>query len=125
MHFSLSLRFAIVLIVGLAFVATSCRNEDNSTPDIEQQDRIIATVTSTDDPTVFTVSWFPAPCERFDDVVVTNDEDYANLRVRVTVDTANCPESSISETVVDIGEPLDGRRIWDKAFNNTVAIDAS
>lgn len=112
------------MVVCVLVFAAGCRSEDNSVPEAEQQDRIIATVASTDDPAEFEITWFPAPCERFDEVLVTNDEDYANLQVRVTVDTDQCPEASISATVVNLGEPLGDRQIWDKAFNNTVAIDA-
>lgn len=110
-------------LVGLLVVLAGCRNEDNTVPEAEQQDRIIATVSRTDDPTELRVTWFPAPCESFDEVQVELDDEYANLRVRVTVDTANCPEPGSSETVVDLGAPLGDRLVWDRAFGNTVAIE--
>lgn len=116
-------RLAAVLLVLVALVSTSCNSEDNSIPAIERQDRIIATANSTDDPAQIRITWFPAPCEAFNGVLVDVDEQYANLTVKVTVDVESCPESSITETVVDLGEPLGDREIWDRAFGNTVALD--
>jgi hypothetical protein len=116
-------RLLIVVLVGLLVVLTGCRREDNSVPEAEQQDRIIAAVSRTSEPSKLRVTWFPAPCESFDEVQVELDDEYANLRVRVTVDTANCPDPGPSETIVDLGAPLGDRQIWDRAFGNTVAID--
>ncbi len=115
---------ALFVALALSVVAAACQRQDNSTPQVEVQDRIIATALTTDDPSQVRVTWFPAPCESFDEVLVELDDDYANLRVRVTVDPATCPDQDITETVVDLGEPLGQRQIWDKAFNNTVALDS-
>ena len=57
-------------------------------------------------------------------VDVELDDQYANLTVRVVVDVENCPDTAINAQVVDLGEPLGDRRIWDRAFGNTVALDA-
>lgn len=113
----------LTLIVVLAVVTSGCRREDNSKPDIEYQDRIIATARSTDDPASLLIAWFPAPCEAFDTVEVELDDDYANLRVRVTVDINDCPPPRRAETLVDLGEPLGDREVWDRTVNNTVALE--
>ena len=117
LHRKLLAASMLVLTLG------ACRNVDNSVPEVEAQDRIIATANTTDDPSTVRITWFPAPCETFDEVLVDVDDDYANLTVRVTVDVDNCAESSITETIVDLGEPLGDRQIWDRAFGNTVALD--
>ena len=114
----------IPVAIVLALVTIGCRNENNSVPDVEQQDRIIATADSTDDPATLRITWFPAPCETFDAVEVELDAEYANLLVRVTVDVDDCPPAGSAETIVDLGEPLGDRRVWDRAVNDTVALDA-
>ena len=68
------------------------------------------------------VTWDPVECETFQEVEVELEEAYANLRIRVLVDVENCPPGGFSEMVVDLGEPLGGRKIWDRAFEDTVAL---
>ncbi|MEM7094001.1 MAG: hypothetical protein AAF567_13430 [Actinomycetota bacterium] len=114
----------MLLLILLAVAATGCRSEDNTIPDIERQDRIIATAHTTDDPSQLRVTWFPAPCETFNGVLVDLDDDFANLTVRVTVDVETCPGNTRSEAIVDLGEPLGDREVWDRAFNDTVALNA-
>lgn len=111
------------LVLALALVATACNREDNTVPDVEQQDRIIATASTTDDPSELLITWFPAPCESFDEVLVELDDQYANLTVRVSVDVDVCPDTSLTEMLVDLGEPLGDREVWDRAFGNTVALN--
>lgn len=111
-------------MLAMLALASCGKNEDNTVPDVEFQDRIIATVESTSDPAVFDLTWFTAPCEQFDQVLVELEDAYANLTIRVTVDAADCPEGSTGQTSVDLGEPLGDREIWDRAFGDTVAIDA-
>jgi len=118
------LRRLAVLLLAVALFTTACRNEDNTDVPVENQDRIIATASSTDDPSKVRITWFTAPCESFDRVDVELDDQYANLTVRVVVDVENCPDTAINAQVVDLGEPLGDRRIWDRAFGNTVALDA-
>ena len=117
-------RRLLLALLAIALITTACNNEDNSIPPIERQDRIIATANTTDDPSMLQVTWFPAPCETFNGVLVDLDEDYANLTVKVTVDIENCPDLAPSEAMVDLGEPLGEREVWDRAFGNTVALDA-
>ena len=117
-------RRLLLALLAIALITTACNNEDNSIPPIERQDRIIATANTTDDPSMLQVTWFPAPCETFNGVLVDLDEDYANLTVKVTVDVENCPDLARSEAMVDLGEPLGEREVWDRAFGNTVALDA-
>jgi hypothetical protein len=112
---------ALSALVVLLLVS-SCRREDNSIPPVEEQDRIIATASLTDDPNVLRITWFPVECETFKGVESEVDEEFANLRVRVTVDVVNCPPGGFSETTVDLGEPLGDRKIWDRAFGDTVAL---
>lgn len=118
---------ALVALIIVGFAAGSNR-EDNTVPEVEQQDRVIAAVHSTNDPSKLRVAWFPAPCETFDEVEVQVDDTYANLRVRVSVDVAGgveaCSKAPTTEAIVDLGEPLGNRKIWDRAFNDTVALDA-
>ena len=114
--------YFVAVVAAFTLLASACRREDNTVPDPEQQDRIIATATLTDDPSKVAVTWFPAPCESFDEVLVELDDEFANLRIRVTVDVADCPAAGATETVVDLGEPLGNRQIWDKAFGNSVAL---
>ncbi len=117
-------RRLLLAVLALALITTACNNEDNSIPPVETQDRIIATANTTDDPTMLRVTWFPAPCEAFNGVLVDLDEQYANLTVKVTVDVESCPDLARSEAMVDLGEPLGDREVWDRAFGNTVALDA-
>jgi len=114
---------AIALTVLLAMVTTACSREDNTIPDVEIEDRIVASVFSTEDPTRYVVNWFVAPCEEFREVQVTSDDDFVNLRVRVQVDPTTCPDNSPGTTIVSFGQTLGERRIFDLATNNTVALD--
>jgi hypothetical protein len=118
-----SRRILFVVTLALVLSAAGCRNEDNSVPEVELQDRIIATANTTADPSQVLISWFPAPCETFETVEVDLDDNYANLRVKVMVDIAECPEPGPTETVVDLGEPLGDRVIWDRTVGDTVALD--
>ena len=121
----MSRRLALLcLLLALVLAAAGCRSQDNTVPDAELQDRIIATANTTSDPSQVRITWFPAPCESFETVEVELDERYANLRVKVMVDVADCPEPGPTETIVDLGEPLGDREIWDRAFGDTVALDA-
>jgi len=115
----LLLGFATVLVL---VALPSCRREDNSIPPVEDQERIIATASLTDDPEVLRLTWFPVECETFQRVDSELDADFANLRIWVTVDVENCPPGGFSETTVDLGEPLGDRKIWDRAFGDTVAL---
>lgn len=122
---SVSRRAQLVLIVlGIALLATSCSQEDNTIPEVQIEDRIVASVFSTDDPSRYVVNWFTAPCEEFREVQVTSDDDFVNLRVRVQVDSNECPTNSPGTTTVNFDAPLGDRRIFDLATNNTVALDA-
>ena len=114
-------RFVLSILI-LVLLVSSCRREDNSIPPVEEQDRIIATASRTDDPSVLRLTWFPVECETFQDVEVELDDEFANLRIRVTVDVENCPPGGFNETTVDLGEPLGERRVWDRAFGDTVAL---
>lgn len=115
------------MLLVLVVAATACRSQDNTVPEVTNEERIIATASSTDDPSVLRITWFPAPCERFVGVDVELDEQYANLTVNTLVDFANCidPNDVVSGTTVDLGEPLGDREIWDRAFKDTVALDAN
>lgn len=120
-----SSRIALAFVTtALLLLAVGCKSEDNTVQAPQGEDRVIAAVVSTDDPSQFVVSWFPAPCEAFDEVQVELDDTYANLKVRVIVDVDACPNSSPGEVVVSLGEPLGDRLVWDRAFNDTVAVDA-
>lgn len=112
----------VLLVVVLALVAVSCRREDNTIPPVEQQDRIVQTAELIDDETLL-VTWDPAPCETFEEVIVELDDDFANLRIRVTVDIDTCPPEGFTQATVELGEPLGDRKIWDRAFGNTVALE--
>jgi len=113
-----------VVVTFVALIAASCSQEDNTIPLVEIEDRIVASVFSTDDPARYVVNWFVAPCEEFREVQVTSDDDFVNLRVRVQVDPTACPDNSPGTTIVSFGDPLGDRRIFDLATNNTVALDA-
>jgi len=115
-------RSTLALLAFAVLVLPSCSREDNSIPPVEEQDRVIRTVTQTDDPNVLRLTWFPVECETFQGVESDIDGDFVNLRIRVSVDVTNCPPGGFSETTVDIGEPLGNREIWDKSFGNTVAL---
>ncbi len=114
------LTLSLCVLIALLLVP-SCRREDNTVPPPEIEDRIVQTATLVDESTL-RVTWDPAPCETFNGVGVELEEDYANLLIRVTVDIGNCPPSGVNEATVDLGEPLGDRRIWDRAFNDTVAL---
>ena len=109
---------AVVVLLMLS----SCRRDDFSIPPVQEEDRILQSVSLTDDPSLLQITWDPVECETFQDVEVDLEEDYANLRIRVLVDVENCPSGGLDQTVVDLGEPLDGRLIWDRAFGDTVAL---
>jgi hypothetical protein len=113
--------FALCVVVVVLFLS-SCRNEDHSIPPVQQEDRIIQTATLTDDPSQLRVTWDPVECETFDAVEVELDDEFANLRIRVTVDVESCPPGGFNQTVVDLGAPLGDREIWDRAFGDTVAL---
>lgn len=104
-------------------VLPGCRSEDNRIPDPESQDRIIATAALSDDDSQVEITWFPAPCESFDEVRVDMTDSQARLLVRVTVDVHLCPPQGPAQTLVDLGEPLGDRKIYDVAFGDTVALD--
>ena len=112
----------VATIVVLALLLASCRTEDNSVPPVEQQDRILQTATLIDESTL-RVTWDPAPCETFNEVQVDLNEDFVNIRIRVSVDIGNCPPGGFTEATVDIGEPIGERRIWDLAFGDTVLLE--
>lgn len=116
------------VLLSLALLATACRREDNSVPEIEPQDRIIRTAFTTDDPSMLALTWFPAPCETFTDVEVRLDDTFVNLEIHVEVDIATCDEPTVAGAIgavtVDLGEPLGDRQIFDLAFNNTVELNA-
>lgn len=104
-------------------VLASCRTEDNSIPPVELQDRIIQTATLLDDPTMLQLTWDPVECETFKGVIVEPQERRVALTIEVVVDIENCPPGGFSQTVVDLGEPLGERRVFDRAFNDTVALE--
>lgn len=114
----------ILAVLSLALMGAACSQENNTVPLVELEDRIVASVFSTDDPTRYVVNWFVAPCEEFREVQVTSEDDFVNLRVRVQVDPTACPDDSPGTTIVSFGDPLGDRRIFDLATNNTVALDA-
>lgn len=108
----------------MSLLAAGCSQQDNTIPEVQIEDRIVASVFSTGDPSTYVVNWFTAPCEAFREVQVTSDDDFVNLRVRVQVDADSCPTNSPGTTTVSFGAPLGDRRIFDLATNNTVALDA-
>ena len=112
---------ALCVVIVLLMVS-SCRREDNSIPPVQEEDRIVQTASLTDDPTMLRITWDPVECETFQNVEVDLDEDFANLRIRVLVDVENCPPGGFNQTIVDLGEPLGERRVWDRAFGDTVAL---
>lgn len=114
-------RISCALVV-LLLVLSSCRREDNSIPDVEQQDRIIATASLGESDEQLVLTWFPVECETFDSVEVELDEDFVNLKIKVTVDVTTCPPGGFSQTIVELGEPIGDRKIFDRAFNDTVAL---
>ena len=111
-----------VTIIVLLLLLASCRREDNSIPPVEQQDRILQSATLVNE-TELLLTWDPAPCETFQEVQWDADEDFVNIRIRVSVDIENCPPPSFTETTIDIGEPVGDRRIWDRAFGDTVLLE--
>lgn len=107
-------------------VATACRTENNTIPEAQEEDRIIATASRTERDDQLLLTWFPAPCETFKEVVVVNEPERVVLTIRVVTDVATCPPDSPSETVVDLGEPLGDRLVWDASFGadgDSVAVD--
>jgi len=112
-----------VAIVIVLLLLSSCRSEDNSIPEVAEEDRIIATASMGPSDTELLLTWFPVECERFERVEVEHEDRYVNLRIKVTVDIENCPPAGQSETIVDIGQEVGDRKIWDRAFNDTVALD--
>lgn len=118
----------VAIVLAIALLASACRREDNSVPEVESQDRIIRTAFTTDDPSVLALTWFAAPCETFTDVEVRLDDTFVNLEIHVEVDVASCDESGVAGAIgavtVDLGEPLGDREIFDLAFNNTVELNA-
>lgn len=112
----------MVLVTVLALVSAGCRREDNSIPEVELQDRIVQSATLIDDETL-RITWDPAPCETFEGVEVEVDDDYVNLLIKVTVDVETCPPGGFTQTTVDIGQPIGDRQIFDRAFNDTVALE--
>ena len=113
---------AVALAALLIAVLSGCRREDNSIPPSQVEDRIIQTASFTDNPNERRLTWDPVECETFQNVEIDVDDDFANLRIRVLVDVENCPPSGFNQTVVDLGEPLGDRKVWDRAFGDTVAI---
>lgn len=114
--------WAITALLVL-IVLSGCRREDNSIPDVESQDRIIATASLGESDSELVLTWFPVECETFDAVEVELDDDFVNLKIKVTVDVTTCPPGGFSQTTVDLGEPIGDRTIFDRAFNDTVALD--
>lgn len=110
-------------LVVLLLFASGCRREDNTVPPVgPPEDRIIQTASLTDNPNEIRLTWDPVECETFLGVDVELEEEFVNLEIRVEVDVATCPPGGFSQTVVDIGEPLGDRRIFDLAFGDTVAL---
>jgi len=68
------------------------------------------------------ITWDPAECETFQDVEIELEEGFANLLIQVVVDVETCPPGGFSQTTVDLGEPLGDRKVWDRAFGDTVAL---
>lgn len=109
-----------MIIVALLIVgASSCRREDNTVPDSEEQDRILQSAVRIDDDTLL-LAWDPAPCETFDRVEVESDDDYVNIEIKVIVDVADCPPTGIDETTIELDRPLGDRQIFDRAFGDTI-----
>jgi len=108
--------------VVLLLVLPSCRREDNTVPPVQEEDRIVQTVSLTDDPSMLLVTWDPVECETFIGVEADLEDDFANLRIRVLVDVENCPPGGQNQAVADLGGPLGDRKIWDRAFGDTVAL---
>jgi len=116
-------KVVVAAVLVVAVLATSgCRREDNTVPEVEVQDRIVQTATLVDDETLV-ITWDPAPCETFNEVEVELDDDFVNLLIKVTVDIENCPPGGFTQATVDLGEPIGERRIFDRAFNDTVALE--
>lgn len=114
---------ALALLSVFCITASGCRSVNNSVPEVEIQDRVISSVAATADASTLHVRWFAAPCETFEEVQHNLDDRYVNLRVVVSVDVSDCPASSPGQTIVDLGEPVGSRKVWDLAFNDTVVID--
>jgi hypothetical protein len=112
---------ALCCVVVLVMMS-SCSREDNSIPPVQQEDRIVQTASLSDDGTTLVVTWDPVECETFQNVDLELDEGFANLRIRVLVDVENCPPGGFKQSTVDLGEPLGDRKVWDRAFGDTVAL---
>ena len=113
------LTFCAVVVL---LTVSSCSREDNSIPPVQEEDRIVQTASLTDDPNMLQITWDPVECETFQEVEVELEENFADLRIRVLVDVENCPPGGMDQTVVDLGAPLGDRKIWDRAFGDTVAL---
>ena len=108
--------------VAVVLLVSSCKRQDNTAVPVQEEDRIVQSVTVLEDPSMLQVTWDPVECETFQNVEVELDDDYANLRIRVLVDVENCPPGGFDQATVDLGEPLGDRQVWDRAFGNTVAL---
>jgi len=109
--------------VVVLLVLSSCRREDNTIPPVQEEDRIVQTATLGDDGSSLILTWDPVECETFLSADAELDENFANVRIRVLVDVENCPPGGFNQTTVDLGEPLGDRRVFDRAFADTVALE--
>ena len=116
-----NLQCALCCVVVL-LILSSCSREDNSIPPPQDEDRIIQTASLTDDPTMLLVTWDAVECEIFEGVEIELEEDFANLLIQVVVDVETCPPGGFNQSTVDLGEPLGDRKVWDRAFGDTVAL---
>jgi len=118
-------RYPLLLgIVAVLLLLSSCRRIDNTVPEVgPPEDRIIQTASLTDNPNELLLTWDPVECETFLGVEAELDDDFANLLIQVEVDVATCPPGGFSQTVVDLGEPLGDRTVFDRAFGDTVALE--
>lgn len=112
----------VVCATVVLLLVPGCRRQDNTIPEVEEQDRIVQTATLVDDETL-RLTWDAAPCETFDRVEVEIDDDFVNLLIKVTVDVETCPPGGFTQTTVELGEPIGDRQIFDRAFNDTVLLE--
>lgn len=116
---------AALLLVGLVGTA-SCRQTVSEGPAAARvEDRIISQILETDDPEVYEVRWFPSGCESLDRIESEIRDTGVWIRVYAFVDSATCVESTGVESsgLVDVGESVGDRLVYDANLKSTVALN--
>lgn len=121
-------RVVLVLAVAvvLVLVSVGCRRTvagGAAEPKIE--DRIISQILETDDPEVYEIRWFPSGCESLDRIDSEIRDSGVWFTVFAFVDSAACVQSSgvESSALVNLGEPIGDRLIYDGNLKSTVALN--